>query len=146
MRHFSPSESDPANDTQNSTTDERSEIQQCVSTSKTGDHANTPNVNSYKFKATEETSETATKNLSTQPMKENLIDHPVDDNRQHTFTQEQLIQNIIKSADMACKAKRMNQLMSYLSGIDYSSGHESASDQAVHNPKPQKLSHARRAL
>lgn len=49
--------------------------------------------------------------------------------------QEIIIQNIVKSADMACKAKRMNQLLSYVSGIDYSCGGESAYERNSSNQK-----------
>jgi len=42
------------------------------------------------------------------------------DNSLAPNSQKELTQQICDAADMACKAKRVNQLMSYVSGFDYS--------------------------
>jgi len=50
-------------------------------------------------------------------------------------TQDELVQRICDAADMACKAKRVNQLISYVSGIDYSMAQDSAYEPAGGGPK-----------
>lgn len=56
----------------------------------------------------------------------------------HVYTppisQDELVQKICDAADMACKAKRVNQLMSYISGIDYSQAQNCAREAAGGNP------------
>lgn len=53
--------------------------------------------------------------------------------------QDELVQKICDAADMACKAKRVNQLLSYVSGVDYSmtqdSGYEPAGGALKEVPK-----------
>lgn len=96
------------------------------------DTATAPDVNSHSSVYSE------TKN-SAQSTNDNLTDSTVDDNTPSSSDQEQLIQNIIKSADMACKAKRLNQLLSYVSGIDYSYGLQSSHDRNCRDPKSQDV-------
>ena len=50
-------------------------------------------------------------------------------------SQKELTQQICDAADMACKAKRVNQLMSYVSGVDYSEKKNSTYEQADSGPK-----------
>jgi len=50
------------------------------------------------------------------------------------ISQDELVQQICDAADMACKAKRINQLMSYVSGIDYSQAQNSACESAIGDP------------
>ncbi len=76
---------------------------------------------------------------SVQSTIEVLTDSTIDDSTPSSSDQEQLIQNIIKSADMACKAKRLNRLLSYVSGIDYSYGLESSHDRNCSDPKSQEV-------
>lgn len=76
-------------------------------------------------------------NNSAQSPIENLCDSTIDDEPPSSSDPDQLIRNIIKSADMACKATRVNRLLSYVSGIDYSHGSESVHQRRCGNPKTQ---------
>ena len=57
------------------------------------------------------------------------------DNSLAPNSQKELTQQICNAADMACKAKRVNQLMSYVSGVDYSEKQDSTYEQADSGPK-----------
>jgi len=50
------------------------------------------------------------------------------------ISQDELVKRICDAADMACKAKRINQLMSYVSGIDYSQAQNFAHELAGGDP------------